>query len=97
MLADLNDRDTRQLWAAVNTSRNRSRLLPTSVIVYCPHLFHPCHGSTTPIPKVTPTRDYTDLRPISVTPILSRIYEKLLLKSFFLKLYPITSSMINLR
>lgn len=24
MLADLNDRDTRQLWAAVNTSRNRS-------------------------------------------------------------------------
>jgi hypothetical protein len=32
MLADLTDRDTRQLWAAVNISRNRSPLLPTSII-----------------------------------------------------------------
>ena len=30
MLADLNDRDTRQLWAAVNTSRNRSVCNPLS-------------------------------------------------------------------
>jgi hypothetical protein len=35
------------------------------------------HSLVTPIPKVTPPRDYCDLRPISVTPILSRIYDKL--------------------
>jgi hypothetical protein len=32
MLADHTDRDTRQLWAAVNTSRIPSPLVPTSII-----------------------------------------------------------------
>jgi hypothetical protein len=54
------------------------------------------HSLVTPIPKVTPPRYYSDLRPISVTPILSRIYGKLFVKKFLLKPYPITSSMINL-
>jgi hypothetical protein len=50
------------------------------------------HSLVTPIPKVTPPRDYSDLRPISITPILSRIYDRIYDKLFdkiiFLKAIP---------
>ena len=42
----------------------------------------------TPIPKVTPIAGLTDLRPISVTPILSRIVEKIVVHRFLLPAIP---------
>jgi Reverse transcriptase (RNA-dependent DNA polymerase) len=46
------------------------------------------HSLRTPIPKVTPPCDYRNLWPIYVTPILSRIYEKLFVEKIFLKAIP---------
>jgi hypothetical protein len=63
------------------------------------HLFNRCLISSTspqawkqsivtPVPKVYPPRDFNDLRPISVTPILARTFEKLFVKNFFLPSIP---------
>ena len=41
------------------------------------------HSIVTPIPKVHPPRSFEDLRPISVTPILSRVFEKLFVRYLF--------------
>jgi hypothetical protein len=38
----------------------------------------------TPIPKKEKSRDYKDLRPISVTPILSRLFERLIVRLYVL-------------
>ena len=38
----------------------------------------------TPVPKVTPPKCLSDLRPISVTPILSRLYERYVVKQYLL-------------
>jgi Reverse transcriptase (RNA-dependent DNA polymerase) len=46
------------------------------------------HSLITPSPKVTQPRDYRNLRPIYVTPILSRIYEKLFVEKYFLNAIP---------
>jgi hypothetical protein len=40
----------------------------------------------TPVPKKDKSRDYKDLRPISVTPILSRLFERLIVRSYVLPL-----------
>jgi hypothetical protein len=91
MLADLTDRDTRQLVAAVSTSRNRSQLLPTHIILILSTSVSPVswkHSLITPILKVTPPRDNSDLRRISFTPILSLIYDKLFVVKFLLKAIP---------
>ena len=42
------------------------------------------HSIVTPIPKVSTPRDLGDLRPISVTPILSRVFDRLFVRKFFL-------------
>lgn len=46
------------------------------------------HSLVTPIPKTNPPHDLSDLRPISVTPILSRIYEKLFTRNFLFHSFP---------
>ena len=42
----------------------------------------------TPIPKVSQPKDYQDLRPISVTSILSRLFERLIVSKFLLPALP---------
>lgn len=42
----------------------------------------------TPIPKVSPPTEFKDLRPISVTPILSRLFEHLIVNKFLLPALP---------
>ena len=46
------------------------------------------HSIVTPIPKVNPPQQLSDLRPISVTPILSRCFEKLFVKHHFFPALP---------
>ena len=41
------------------------------------------HSIVTPKPKVNPPQSLNDLRPISVTPILSRVFERLFVKHHF--------------
>lgn len=48
------------------------------------------HSIVTPIPKVHPPRGFEDLRPISVTPILSRVFEKLFVRYLFYPSLPKT-------
>ena len=43
----------------------------------------------TPVPKCTPVNEVSDLRPISVTPILSRIVERLIVKDHIFPAIPI--------
>jgi len=42
----------------------------------------------TPLPKKTPPTDFSDLRPISVTPIMSRITERLIVYKYLLPALP---------
>ena len=42
------------------------------------------HAIITPAPKVQPVTNVSDLRPISVTPVFSRITERLVMRDFFL-------------
>ena len=42
----------------------------------------------TPIPKVSSPSEFKDLRPISVTPILSRLFERLIVRKFILPALP---------
>ena len=46
------------------------------------------HCIVTPLPKVNPPQSLNDLRPISVTPILSRIFERLFVKLHFFPSIP---------
>jgi len=46
------------------------------------------HSIVTPIPKVNPRQQLSDLRPISVTPILSRCFENLFVKHHFFPALP---------
>ena len=46
------------------------------------------HSIITPIPKVNPPSSLSDLRPISVTPILSRVFERLFVKWHLLHSLP---------
>ena len=41
-----------------------------------------------PIPKVSSPSEFKDLRPISVTPILSRLFERLIVRKFILPALP---------
>ena len=88
--------DTRNLWVAVNNfkSTGYSNLsapssLPQSLILHSVTLScgHPPaswkHSIVTPIPKVNPPQQLSDLRPISVTPVLSRCFEILFVKHHF--------------
>jgi len=45
----------------------------------------------TPIPKVTTVKSFTDLRPISVTPILSRLVEKIIVRKYIIPALPLDS------
>jgi len=45
----------------------------------------------TPIPKVSSVKSYNDLRPISVTPILSRVVEKLIVRKYIMPALPLDS------
>jgi len=40
------------------------------------------HAIVTPVPKTPKPKDFNELRPISVTPLLSRIFEKILVKKY---------------
>ena len=42
----------------------------------------------TPVPKKTPPTELSDLRPISVTPILSRLTERLIVRKYLLPSIP---------
>ena len=42
----------------------------------------------TPVPKKTPPTDFSDLRPISVTPIMSRVTERLIVRKYLLPALP---------
>ena len=42
----------------------------------------------TPVPKCTPVNEVSDLRPISVTPILSRIVERLIVRDHIFPAIP---------
>jgi len=42
----------------------------------------------TPVPKVTSPQNLSDLRPISVTPILSRLVEKLIVRKYLTPALP---------
>ena len=44
----------------------------------------------TPVSKCTPVNEVSDLRPISVTPILSRIVERLIVRITFFQQYRLT-------
>jgi len=53
----------------------------------------------TPVPKKTPPIDFSHLRPISVTPIMSRITERLVVRKYMLPALPselFTSLLISL-
>ena len=41
------------------------------------------YGSITPAPKVQPVTNVSELRSISVTPVFSRITERLVMRDFF--------------
>src|SRR5712691_1748562 len=47
----------------------------------------------TPVPKVTSPNDFSDLRPISVTPILSRIVERIIVRKYLMPSLP--SDLLN--
>jgi len=46
------------------------------------------HAVVTPVPKVTYPQNLSDLRPISVTPILSRLVEKLIARKYLTPALP---------
>ncbi len=46
------------------------------------------HAVITPIPKVPQVRELTDLRPISVTSLLARVFERILVKNFIMPKLP---------
>jgi hypothetical protein len=59
------------------------KLLLNFLIYICLLPLLPRPGSIVLIPKVRPPCSFDDLRPISVTPILSRVFEKLFVRFFF--------------
>ena len=46
------------------------------------------HANVTPIVKVTPPKSFGDIRPISVTPILSRVFERLFVSKHLFNVIP---------
>ena len=46
------------------------------------------HAVITPVPKVKPVTKIADLRPISVTPVFSRITERLIMRKHLLPVIP---------
>jgi len=46
------------------------------------------HAASTPVPKVKPPKQFSDLRPISVTCILSRVFERIVLRKFIIPFLP---------
>ena len=47
------------------------------------------HCIVTPLPKVNPPQSFNDLRPISVTPILSRVFERLFVRLHYFPSLPV--------